>query len=254
MSARILLCADSFGLIDAKYPGLHFSEKITNINSNVEFMNFSMGGASNSLIELQIRQGLQFNPTHVIVLFTDSNRLEYSLEFSPYWKQIRQLNQYQNSVDWVELYIHNYNNYITSAMLSSGKDDFSKQVSVGEVTFPHHLCASMDYIKIKNYFIAINVISLLKLRRIPFCFSTGGLCYQWKNINATDATHQLNQLLIENGLHNEIDNYLDHALSINLWNHGDHTIQLAHHVSDHDVQLSFAKECMKKLGIDAQTV
>ena len=52
MNKKILVCGDSFCIEDPRYPGLHFTDKIKN-KYQVDIINQSAGGASNSMIAVQ---------------------------------------------------------------------------------------------------------------------------------------------------------------------------------------------------------
>jgi hypothetical protein len=110
---------------------------------------------------------------------------------------------------------------------------------------------SHEYVKIKNYFVVLNTLMLLATSGLPFCFSTGGLSRRWDQDRSVSDEPGLNQLLASHGLENEIGNYADQMLSMNLWDHGDHESEACHHILDHDIQQAFADECMEKLGISA---
>ena len=55
-TTKVLICADSFGVPDPEFPGLHWIEKILNYSADIEVCNMSYGGASNALIVLQLLQ------------------------------------------------------------------------------------------------------------------------------------------------------------------------------------------------------
>ena len=50
---KVIVCGDSFNCNDALYPGVHWTEKIVQLNSSIDLTNLSICGASNLLIHLE---------------------------------------------------------------------------------------------------------------------------------------------------------------------------------------------------------
>jgi hypothetical protein len=256
--SRLLICGDSFAVADPNYPGLHFTEKLKLVRPEVEVLNLAMGGASNSLIELQIKQGIKFNPTHVVVTFTDPGRLEYLIKYSIFFTRTRDFNalvhhwpgQGTDIGDCTRRRLQNMATYITSVHLPSGTDDYCKKLLISEMTEPNHVIGSRDFIILKNYFTVVGVLAYLQRMRLPFCFSLGGM-------NHLTVKHQsvyslLTTLLLNNnGLTDEIPEYADNMMSCNLWNYAtfEYDSGPTHHVADQDVQVAFATEIINKLGV-----
>lgn len=71
---NIILCGDSYFDIDDRYPGLHWSERLSPHNVYV----LARGGASNYSIYHQIQHVQYFNPDLVLVSFTSVGRVEIS--------------------------------------------------------------------------------------------------------------------------------------------------------------------------------
>ena len=81
---RILLVADSFGLVDERYPGTHFSEKIKEKFPELEVINLSCGGVSNDFIRLMVRYGLEeFESDAVILLCSTVHRAIWDRRMVP---------------------------------------------------------------------------------------------------------------------------------------------------------------------------
>lgn len=79
---KVLICGDSFGVIDPRFPNLHWSEKLASTSAEIEIFNFSVGGASNALITMQLMQGLKFDPDFVIISFTNEHRYEQDFDIN----------------------------------------------------------------------------------------------------------------------------------------------------------------------------
>lgn len=256
--SRLLICGDSFAVADPNYPGLHFTEKLKLVRPEVEVLNLAMGGASNSLIELQIKQGIKFNPTHVVVTFTDPGRLEYLVRWSTYFTGTRDFNalvhhwpgQGTDISDCTRRRLQNMSTYITSVHLPSGSDDYCKKLLISEMTDPNHKNGSREFITIKNYFTIVSVLAYLRQKRLPFCFSLGGIDHA--KGGHPGMYHLLkSDLLNNNGLTDELPEYADNMMSCNLWNYAtfEYNSGPTHHVADQDVQVAFATEIINKLGV-----
>jgi hypothetical protein len=247
---KILLCADSFGTTDPKYPGLHFSEKIQQKVKDCEIINLSQGGSSNFLIELQLHQGLQFKPDAVILLFTSTNRLTFQSHLSRYFRkivfrQIKQNKQFIQQYYWSKIKNYNAQTYLTSPQIEHysmpNEDDF---VQRAKKWYKDSWLLEQNYINdLKDYFTVINLLNLLKLNSIPFCFSLGGMSFnrQWHEDFRT-------RILSDNHLTDELDDHMTQSIGLNLWDY--HQLEgPCFHVNDHDIQLRFADECIGKLKL-----
>jgi hypothetical protein len=218
MSKKILICSDSFGVTDPAYPGLHWSEQILNFSPEYEVMNLSTGGCSNTLITLQLLQGLRFDPDFVIFSFTSSGRYEYDnkesampqeltpSEISNYIKQRYTTNSFQHNSEKNKL----TNKWITA-------------------------CASENIEKLKNYFSISFCLATVASEKIPFCFSLGGFEHNQDYVS----------FLKNNYVKNLIIKHSKHEILTNLWNHAVTDNNAPNfHVPDPTVQRLFASECI----------
>ena len=89
----------------------------------------------------------------------------------------------------------------------------------------------------------LNLLNLLKLNSIPFCFSLGGMSFNrsWHKYFTTG-------ILPDNHLTDELDEHMSQSTSLNLWDYYQDTGP-CFHVNDHDIQLKFADECIGKLKL-----
>ena len=205
---KVLVCGDSYSVTDPKFPGLHWSEKLLAMSAGVEVCNLSVGGCSNALITLQLMQGLKLNPDFVILSFTNEHRYESDGNIESV--------PFNLTADSISAYIkERYKPDPTCAMLS----------------------LSENFEKIKNYFYIMLCLQTLKEKKLNFCFSLGGFEYQ------QDYT----ALLRSNFIENNIPNYSNHELSLNLWYHGQKKSPYFH-VDKEEVQMLFANECLLHLN------
>ncbi len=72
--SKIIICGDSFCSADTGKPSTHFSELI---NNKYQVINLARGGASNTVICLQIKKAVELQPSLIIFNTTDSNRTEF---------------------------------------------------------------------------------------------------------------------------------------------------------------------------------
>jgi hypothetical protein len=247
---KILLCADSFGTTDPGYPGLHFSEKIQQKVKDCEIINLSHSGGSTFLIQLQLHQGLQFKPDAVILSFTSSNRTTFQSYMSHYYqkklfRQYKHDKQFNHQYYWSKIKNHNTRKYLTSAQIDthsmSNEDDF---VQRAKKYYLDGFLLQQDYINdLKDYFTVINLLNLLKLNSIPFCFSLGGISYNrpWHKDFRT-------RILSDNHLNDELNDHMTQSIDLNLWDYQQNEGP-RFHVDDHDIQSRFADECIKKLKL-----
>jgi hypothetical protein len=247
---KILLCADSFGTTDPKYPGLHFSEKIQQKVKDCEIINLSQGGSSNFLIQLQLHQGLQFKPDAVILLFTGPNRLTFQSHLSRYvrkivFRQIKQNKQFIQQYYWSKIKNYNAQTYLTSPQIEHysmpNEDDFTQRA---KKWYNDGLRLEQDYINdLRDYFTVINLLNLCKLNSIPYCFSLGQMSW-----NRAEHKYFRTRVLTDNHLTDELNDHMSQSISLNLWDY--HQPEgPCFHVNDHDIQLRFADECIGKLKL-----
>lgn len=215
---KVLICADSFGVIDPEFPGLHFSEKILNATPPVfELSNLSHGGDSNALITLQLMQGLQFKPDFVILLFTATRRYVMDNDVNVH---------YPLDVNLDALKEYRHNRYTTGKTgMSKLIDQWNSQV------------VSDDFEIIKNYFLIHYCLQSLNEHKIPFCYSLGGMLH---GINYSSTVDK-------NFIKNYINDYANQSLKINLWNHKNGKNRPYFHVDNTEVQTAFANECIHHL-------
>lgn len=219
---KVLICADSFGVTDPDFPGLHFSEKILDQTPPVfELHNLAHGGDTNALIVLQLLQGLQFDPDFVILLFTSTHRHEIDKNKNVY---------YPNDVSVDALKEFSHNRYTTSCSFS-GKAPISKLINNWNTTV-----ISDEFEVMKNYFLIHYCFQLLEKQNIPFCYSLGGM-------DKVDYSSIVNKNFIKN----HINEYSLQALKINLWNHPCNQPRPYFHVNDDIIQSAFANECIHHL-------
>ena len=229
---RVLICGDSFGIVDPRFPGLHFSEKL----QNCDVINLARGGASNAMINVQLHQGLQHNPTHVIMLFTAQWRSEYNIYLSGLTNsELKHCMPGDKNDNWSvdEIKAFNENAYITSPYL--------KVRGVKHITdaYEGHLKYYFtDYESIKTYFHVMGMFDRLTLLGIPFCFSFGGFAHDYFECR--------DRIFTRNYLKNTLETYLPRSTSLNLWDHADQSGNNKvpfHHVKDDAVQTEFARQC-----------
>ena len=260
MSKKILLCADSFGVTDPGYPGVHFSEKIKKIIPDCEIINFSRGGSSNSLIELQVHQGLMYNPDYVIVLFTDLWRTDYILGDSNFFNNLSkekmpELRAQYKDTEYSKVLDFNNQTYMTTAHYFplTSKIPASDTVHSMKANYENSLkFQSHDLNCLRQYFIVLSILNLLKTKNIPMCFSLGGLDYVQEQDKYTDSTYQqlVNTILPRHFMSNEIAKYMDKSIGINLWTQAQRGNDgPLFHTEDENIQETFANECMNKLGL-----
>jgi hypothetical protein len=231
---RVLLCGDSFGRIDVRFPGLHFSEKL----QDCEVINLAQGGASNSMIQVQLHQGLQFSPTHVILLFTAQWRAEYNIYLSGVDNSaLKHCVPGNETDDWTVKNIKdfNQNTYTTSAYLRSKK--LSKHII--DAYDNHMKYQHVDYETLRTYYMIVSMLDKLILMNIPYCFGLGGF--------AADYAECRDRILPVNYLNDELATRLNQSVDINLWDHADQSTNYAtvplHHVADDRIQTEFARQC-----------
>lgn len=219
---KVLICADSFGIIDPDFPDLHFSEKILDNTPPVfELHNLAHGGDSNALIVLQLLQGLQFDPDFVILLFTSTHRHEIDKNTNVYYPK-------DVSVDALKEFRHD--RYTTSCVMKNN-ESVSKLIKEW-----NGMLISDEFEIIKNYFLIHYCFQLLEKQNIPFCYSMGGM-----------SKVDYSSIIDKNFIKNHINEYSSQALKINLWNHHCDQPRPYFHVNDDIIQSAFANECIHHL-------
>jgi hypothetical protein len=220
---KVLICADSFGIIDPDFPDLHFSEKILDNTPPVfELHNLAHGGDSNALIVLQLLQGLQFDPDFVILLFTSTHRHVIDKNKNVHYPK-------DVSVDALKEFRHD--RYATSSTVVLGKESISNLIDNWNTTV-----ISDEFEIMKNYFLIHYCFQLLEKKNIPFCYSLGGM-----------GKVDYSSIVDKNFIKNHINEYSSQALKINLWNHHCNQPRPYFHVNDDSIQSAFANECIHHL-------
>ena len=210
---KILICGDSYGVTDPQFPNFHWSEKLGDLDSEIEIWNFSIGGSSNALIALQLMQGLRLNPDFVILSFTNEHRYEKDndMDATPF-----------------DLSPAAIGSWLKARYSPDPKP--SREVIVS---------LSHNFEKIKTYFYIMLCLQTLKEKQIDFCFSLGGFEYQ------QDYTALIRSNFLENG----IKDYSAHELSTNLWYHkGKDPYVPMFHVDKEEIHVLFANECFSRLN------
>ena len=215
---KILICGDSFAVTDARYPGIHWSEKILNFSKDFEVMNFAYGGSSNALIALQLSQGLRFNPDFVIFTFTSDSRYEFDNDPG----------SIPSSMDYLEISNYLKNRYTTN-MYEHSPQKNRDVIMCLETTF------SKNFEKLKNYFYIMYCLNTVQNRNIKFCYSLGGFEYK----------QDYSALLNQNFLENDLANYRNRELLINLWYYQNKSSNAYFHVDDPEIQNLFYNQCME---------
>lgn len=215
---RVLICGDSFGLTDPKYPGMHFSEKILNFTPEVEVLNLSYGGASNALILFQFLQGLNFNPDFVIFTFTSCERYELDNKISVVPK----------STNWYDVNCWIKDRYKSNLQpITAEEKNIIDRYRLG--------VASESFERLKNYSYIVNCLTIAASKNIKFCYSLGGFEYK----------QEYNMLLKSNYLENLIDQYRACELKTNLWNYPNlNKSDCYFHLANDNIQGLFASECI----------
>jgi hypothetical protein len=218
---KILICGDSFGLTDNRYPGLHFSDKIANC-AGMDVINFSVGGASNALIAAQFLQALNFKPDFVIFTFTGTERYEYDNQAPMPLQEV--------TYDTVGQYLKD--RYITNCWRSLDHI-VQKNIQLDKWRFG---VASDSMERLKNYFYISMCIASCQTHRLPFCFSLGGF----------EHRRDYKELLEQNYIKDLIDENKDRRLNVNLWDYNDRKLMSPwFHVDDDRIQTEFSNECIK---------
>ena len=209
---KVLICGDSFAQDDPAYPGLHFSQKIANSFSIIDWKicNLATGGSSNRAIAQQMLQGMMYDPDFVILLFTGSNRIETERNAL---EPARSLNP-EDIVNWNRLrYTLN-----TESMLHVRSENGDSIVD-------------QEVVDMQNIITAGFCLEYLKNRNIGYCWMPGGL-----------ATFDHSKTYT-------VDPLLEHEnkkIPLNLWKHniGNDPI---FHVADEKIQESFANMCLNHI-------
>lgn len=217
---KILVCGDSYAVTDPSYPGLHWSEKLIAHNSDFEVVNLACGGSSNALIAMQFSQGLRFNPDFVIFSFTSCGR--YELDGDK--EAVPESMSYIGIANYLK---SRYTTNMYEIAQSKNKDLACYLTQV----------ASEEFEKLKNYFYIMYCLSTATARGINFCFSLGGF----------SQPQDYKSFLKQNFVTNEILQYRDREISINLWEYGRKSSPFFH-VDDENIQLLFASQCVEFIG------
>ena len=210
---KILICGDSFCVPDKAFPNLHWTEKLLAMSAHIEIWNFASRGASNALITMQLLQGLKLQPDFVILSFTGEHRYEKDRD--------EHAVPYDLNPESISAYLRNRYLHLIDANLTN--------------------TLSTNFEKIKNYFYIIMCLQTLTMRKIDFCFSLGGFEYR----------QDYASLLRSNFLRNDIMDYAQNELAINLWEHmvtnPRDSVQPKFHVRKEEIHTLFANECLARV-------
>lgn len=241
MTIRVLVCADSFGVTDDAFPGLSWSEKISQMSPDVEVLNLSQSGASNALIQLQLHQGLRLRPDFVIFSFTDADRLELDPECD--FEIVKNRGTYYqtsqdgtNSVPTAQALRHwNEKQFITNCWLRApdATQMFNKC---------YYTLFSSEASVLKSYLQILSCFTMLNSLGVPFCFNLGGFDPGIFRADYHDVIKQ-------HYLTDELGVFAESKLSINLWQWQDSPSENSppFHISDPAVHERFATECLLHL-------
>ena len=215
---KILICGDSFSVTDERFPNLHWSESLA---KDFQIMSLAYGGASNTMIPMQVMQGLQFRPDFILISFTSPFRAEFD-------KKIE--NDPPDTQDPVSVYNYNYNRWATSCYR-----EFEEEK---KIYLQYLRVASDDCEIIRCFFTMIGVLDYLRVRKENFAFSTGGL-----------SPDLFGPVLQRNHVPCDFSSYEDHRIMTNLWDHQDQQLSSApwFHVSDAKIQNQYADECRQHI-------
>lgn len=246
MTTKILICGDSYAARDPdpEFDGLHFSDKLQELDPDCEVVNLAMQGASNSLIELQVHQGMQFEPDHVVVLFTQPWRTEYLLAASPTWQKHYE-NFGKDDLDDKPKAVRVFNQltYMTTAHCSHdrSRSDTSYEILQKQEAMLRY--QSWEFIQIKNYFAVLSVLNYLMSKNVRFCFQLGGMQETYDEIRSRNT-------LSRHFLTDELQHYLHRHVDLNLWQYGNsNPDRPSFHVNSHEIQTSFAEQCLDKMEL-----
>lgn len=214
---KILVCGDSYCVTDPAYPNLHWTEKIVSSSSSYEIINLAYGGCSNTLIALQLMQGLRFDPDFVIFSFTSNDRYEFDRDSSAVPTSLTQ---------W-DIASYLKDRYTTSTFALSPEQEHAYKL--------WKVHSSDDLERIKNYFYICFCLMTVKSRNIKFCYSLGGFEFQ------QDYAAFLNRSYLKNLFFD----FQNNQISTNLWYHGQKSKPFFH-VDDDRIQSLFANECMER--------
>ena len=144
---KILICGDSFCVPDAKFPLLHWSEKLAKADSDYFLHNVSVQGCSNAQICLQVEHGTKFfNPDFVIISFTLCNRYEFDAYEAAKFDS-------SSAEQLRKFYLARYNTNLYDLPHNKEKIDIINRYQT--------LAASENFEKIKNYFFIDMIVMVL---------------------------------------------------------------------------------------------
>ena len=243
---KVLVCADSFGVNTTQtHPGTHFTDQIMELRPDWEIINLSMHGASNSLIQIQLNQGLNLKPDAVIMSFTDPGRMELPLaEYPELTAQhpdfIRKAKPGGALSLTNQKSVNNWNRrrWLTNCW-------FTNRTEADQYHDSSMRMYDSEAQAIKNVHTARGCMDLLHVKSIPFCYSLGGL-------GGRRMVRSYKALFKENFMNVDVfADYQNLQISTNLWDHQDTRVGApAHHVSDVQVAKRFASECVEILCRD----
>lgn len=223
---KILICGDSFCVPDPKFPLLHWSEKITKVNSDYHLDNIAIQGCTNAQICLQVNQGIKFlRPDFVIISFTQYDRYEIDRDLTAKFDSY-------SAPDLRKFYFDRYH--------TNMYDLPETQEKIRIINRYQTLAASENFEKLKNYFFIEMILSKLTMQGIPFCFSLGGFYFM----------PNYDQFLQYNHIDCLIKKYANQSILTNLWYVNKFELaksQAIFHNENEQTQSAFASECIEYL-------
>ncbi len=215
---RVLICGDSFCVTDPRFPNLHWSESL---GKDLHIMSLAHGGASNTMIQMQIMQGLMLRPDFVLVSFTSPFRAEFDKKSS------------ENLIDTQDpesIYNYNFSRWGTSCyeQFTEEKKIYSQYLRV----------ASHDCEVIRCVFNMMAVLDHLRGRGLNFAYSTGGM-----------DPDMFGPVLQHNHLPCDFGHYDNNRIMTDLWQHQDAHQDSApwFHVSNAEIHNKYAHECRQHI-------
>ena len=220
---NVLICGDSFAITDTRYPGLHWSEKISAQGYHVS--NIALGGSTNNQIRMQVHQGMSLHPDFVVVLFTSPNRAEFDKDVGSKVPDVL----YDASIRG-----YNQSRYSTSCYQDQQKN---------KLWFDYLAhAASHDFEIIKEYFAVLGTLQYLKYRCIPFCWNLGG----FQSVDFQD-------ILAKNIISNDLLGHEIHRIKLDLWSHAQQGEEVPwFHIPDEKILENFSSECLQHIKNSVQ--
>ena len=226
---KVIVCGDSFNCNDALYPGVHWTEKIVQLNSSIDLTNLSICGASNLLIHLQIDSAIKSKPDYIIVNFTSSLRTNIR------YKNVKTTGEMISR--FYKLNSANNDNTDLISFPYSGIDIFNNINHAQQTLLKTYLldCVDLDVARLENYYIINSALNSLLDSNIKFLYGAGGFDYE-KFLKPGDIKYQFPK-------------FIDYEIQFNLWDHWDawRNVHPYFHVTDEVVHHNLASHYLSKL-------